>query len=350
MKRVNHLLDAIADRDNLRLAYHKAMRGKRHRAEARQFGTHLEDRLAEMAEQLRAGTVPVGEYHQFVIYDPKERVITAPCFRERVLHHAIVNVGEPHFERWLIADTFACRKGKGRLAALARAREFAGRYGWYLKLDVRKYFDSVSHDRLLARLGRKIKDGRLLELLERIVRSYRGEVGRGLPIGSLTSQHFANFYLDGLDRLVKERLRIRGYVRYVDDVALWSGDKADLKRACVETAAFLRDELELQWRPNPYLNRVARGMDFLGCRVFPTHLVLNRRSRVRYRRRLARLEALWEQGRMDEAELQQRVTAATAFVCTAGLSSWKFRQATVQCGRSAVTGLEPGEPGRQLEQ
>ena len=116
MKRVGNLFDAIADRTNLQLAVWKAMRGKRGRPEARHYVEHLDARLTELSEGLRSGTFPVGRFQQFVIRDPKERIITAPCFAERVLHHAIMNVCEPHFERWLIADTFACRAGKGSAA------------------------------------------------------------------------------------------------------------------------------------------------------------------------------------------------------------------------------------------
>lgn len=330
MRRIGNLFDAIAERDNLRLAVSKALRGKRGGAEARHFTARLEENLRRMAGELRAGTIAVGRFHQFVIHDPKERVITAPCFRERVLHHAILNVCEPHFERWLIADSYACRKGKGREAALRRAQDYARRYGWFLKLDVRKYFDSVPHEPLLERLGRRFKDGRLLGLFARILRSFRGALGRGLPIGSLTSQHFANFYLGWFDRHVKESLRVPGYVRYMDDMALWSDDKDALKRALASGEAFLRDELGLELKPAPYLNGTAHGMDLLGCRVFRHHGTLNRRSRTRFRRRLAALEAAYAAGALDERQLQGRGTALVAFARSAGVFSWRFRRAVLQ--------------------
>ena len=153
---------------------------------------------------------PLGVYHQFTIFDPKERLITAPCFRERVLHHAIMNVCEPVFERWLIADTFACRKGKGRIVALERARTFAGRFPFFLKFDIRKYFDSISHDDPVGPAAADLQGpSRLLMLLDRIIAAYETAPGRGLPIGSLTSQHFANFYLGWFDRFVKEDLGVR---------------------------------------------------------------------------------------------------------------------------------------------
>jgi len=330
MKRAGRFFEQIIDRDNLRLAFARALRGKRSRPEAHDFGRHLDRNLEAMAAQLRAETIPVGRFRQFVIHDPKERVITAPCFTERVLHHAVINVCEPTFERWLIADTYACRTGQGRIAALLRALEFAHRFPFFLKLDVRKYFDSVPHQPLLERLERRFKDPRLLALLERIVRSFRGSLGRGIPIGSLTSQHLANFYLGWFDRFVKETLRVKGYVRYMDDMALWAETKADLKAALSAGEAFLREELRLELKPTPYLNRTEHGMNFLGCRVFRQHLVLNRRSRQRFRRKLARLEGDFAAGRIDEGELQQRATALVAFTRTAGLCGWRFRRAVLE--------------------
>jgi retron-type reverse transcriptase len=318
------------DRDNLRLAVSKAVRGKRDRPEARAFLGDLDRNLADLAAALRAGTFPLGRYRQFLIFDPKERVISAPCFPERVLHHAVMNVCEPAFERWLIADTFACRVGKGRPAALDRARQFARRFPFFLKLDVRKYFDSVPHDRLRELLARRFKDPRLLELLGRIIGSFRGGLGRGLPIGSLTSQHLANFYLGWFDRFVKEGLRLRGYVRYMDDMALWADSKGELREALVAAEVFLREELGLTLKPTPYLNRTGHGMDFLGCRLYPGHLVLNRRSRRRFRRRLAALERRHGRGAISERELQERATALTAFTRGAAVCSWRFRQSVLQ--------------------
>jgi RNA-directed DNA polymerase len=141
MRRANHLFERIVDRDNLRLALHKALSGKRSKGDARAFVARSDENLDWMRSALLRGDFPLGIFHQFTIFDPKERRITAPCFRERVLLHAIMNVCEPVFERWLIADTFACRKDKGRIAALQRARTFSRRFAFFLKLDIRKYFD-----------------------------------------------------------------------------------------------------------------------------------------------------------------------------------------------------------------
>lgn len=330
MKRAGHLFERIVERENLRHAFHRAARGKRDRSDARIFAGDLENNLQEIARQLLAGTFPLGRFHQFVIRDPKQRIITAPCFPERVLHHAIMRVCEPVFERWLIDDTFACRTGKGRDAALLRAKQFAGRFPAFLKLDIRKYFDSISHEVLLDRLTRLFKDRRLLHLFERIITSFRSDAGRGLPIGSLVSQHFANFYLGWGDRFVKETLRVRGYVRYMDDMSLWSDSPSRMKAMLAVYKEFFQVELQLDLKPEPYINRTAHGMDFLGCRVFRGHITLNRRSKVRYRRKLKTLEAEYNTGELSAAELQQRADSLTAFTQTAGVSSWQFRRRVLQ--------------------
>jgi RNA-directed DNA polymerase len=336
MRRTGNLFQQIVNRDNLRLAFSKAVRGKLHRPEARRFAADLEGRLRAIGNQLQAGAAPVGEFHQFVLHDPKERVITAPCFAERILHHAVMNVCEPIFDRWLIDDTFACRTGRGREAALRRALQFAHGSPFFLKLDIRKYFDSVPHENLLRRLERLFKDRRLLELFARMVRGFRPKIGRGLPIGSLTSQHFANFYLGWFDRFVKETLHVRRYVRYMDDVLLWAATSKELQTVLIASRQSLQEELGLELKQNSPLNRTAQGVDFLGCRVFPTHLVLNRRSRVRFSRKCAGLERSWSAGLINELQLQARSAALVAFATAAGVSSWHFRRCVVE--RLSVSG------------
>ena len=339
MKRVGQLFDRIADWNNLRWAFCRAARGKRSRESVRTFARDLDRNLARLGEELRSGNLTLGRSNQFVIFDPKQRTITAPWFEERVLHHAIMNVCEPVLERWLIHDTYACRLGRGRLIALERARNFAERHPFFLKLDIRKYFDSISHPILLGRLERVFKERRLLELFERIIASFDGNRGRGLPIGSLTSQHFANFYLGWFDRYAKESLAARGYVRYMDDMLLWGPSSAACHELLRATEDFLGSELELRLKPTPYINRSSLGAQFLGCRVYPGYLLLNRRSRNRFRRKLGDLERRFLLGEIDERELQTRGTALAAFVRAGGVKSWKFRQAVLE--QMPVSGRRP---------
>jgi RNA-directed DNA polymerase len=350
MRRAANLFDRISEFENLRLAFDKAARGRRGQAVVRQFAASLNQRIATMSLAIADGTFPIGRFQQFLIRDPKERVITAPCFDERVLHHAIMNICEPVMDRWLIDDTFACRTGKGRESAIERAQRFARSAAWSLKLDVRRFFDSVPHGTLMILLERRFKDRRLLELLTRIITAYRGELGIGLPIGSLTSQHFANFYLGWLDRFVKDSLGVRGYVRYMDDMILWHDDLGQMRAIQQRCGEFARDRLGLQFKP-PDVRRTSAGVEFLGCRIWPTHVELNRRSKRRWRRRVKALARAERLGLISEAELQVRLSALTAFAKCAGVKSWRFRRSVLQ--QLAVDdpqGLEPGEPWRQLEQ
>ena len=330
MKRQGNLVESIASRANLRLAFQLAARGKRGRWDCLLFAANLERNLLNLGSQIRSGTVAVGRCRQFVIYDPKRRLITAPCFTERVLHHAIMTVCEPVFDRWLISDTFACRRGLGRITALHRAQQFSRRAKFYLKFDIRQYFDSISHSVLMNRLQMKFKDHALLQLFARIVTAYRGTLERGLPIGSLTSQHFANFYLGWFDRFVKESLKCQGYVRYMDDMVIWGESARELMICLARCEEFLRDVLCLELKPTPYINRCCLGIDFLGARVFPRHLTLSRRSRVRGRRRLMTLERLWLAGKISDQELQDRATAVIAFLQAGGCVSWNFRLGLVE--------------------
>lgn len=266
------------------------------------------------------------------------------------MHHAVMNRCEPEFDRWMIADTFACRKGKGREAAIIRAHDFARRNDWYLKLDARKYFDSISHSLLIRRLERRFGDDRLLDLFFRIITAYRGKAGCGLPIGALTSQHFANFYLNDIDRFIKESLKVKGYVRYMDDLVIWGNDRDRLKQILQEFRKFAADELGLVFK----VSRVcpsSNGVDFLGSRIFTTHIELSRRSKVRWGRRLRVLERAEKLGLITEFALQQRLASLVAFAKSGNAKSWRFRTAMLK--RWSVNDpsrLEPGEPWRQLEQ
>jgi hypothetical protein len=329
MRRTANLFDRIHEPENLRLAFHKAARGRRGQAVVQQFAANVDRHIAAMSAAIREGTFPVGRFHQFLIRDPKERVITAPCFEERVLHHAIMNVCEPVMDRWLIDDTFACRSGKGREAAVHRAQHFSRNAAWCLKLDVRKYFDSISHQRLLHLLESRFKDERLLQLLNRIIAAYRVEMGIGVTIGSLTSQHFANFYLGWLDRFVKETLRVRGYLRYMDDMVLWHSSREALVEMHGRCAEFASLQLELEFKPGA-VQRTGVGVAFLGCRIWPTHVELNRRSKRRWRRRVRVLERAERLGLISESNLQQRLVTLTAFSQAAGAKSWRFRNSVLQ--------------------
>ena len=193
------------------------------------FRMKVDCNLEEIRRGLENETARIGAYSYFTIKDPKERIICAASFPERIIHHAVMNICEPYFERFQIFHSYACRKGKGQHAALLSAFHYAKSSPFFLKMDVRKYFDSIDHEILFNRLTRLFKDHRLLDLLSRIIDSYHTAPGKGVPIGNLTSQYFANHYLASFDHYVKETLGVKRYIRYMDDMLFFSSSPSDLR-------------------------------------------------------------------------------------------------------------------------
>ncbi len=318
-KRLGNVFDAICDMDNLSLAFKKVRRGKSHRPDMVEFQENLKWNLLGIREDLLSGNFALGRYHVFKVYDPKERTIHAAPVRERVIHHAIINLCGPWLERPLIDNTFACRTGKGQWAAIAKAQELSRKYSWCLKLDIKSYFDSIDQKILFSMLLGKFKDPRLLDLFYELLSTYYSTVpGKGLPIGNLTSQFFANFYLAPFDRLASSRDH-HGYVRYMDDMLIF-GEHQELKEFLALAREFLHDELQLTIKRGGSLQPIARGIDFLGCRVYPHHLLLNRRSRIRFLRKNRLLVRLYDEERISDRELQTRATALYGFASHTDIS------------------------------
>lgn len=311
MKRVGGLYEQIGEPENLRLAFWKARRGKEGKPEVEEFRSRLDIEIGQLRHALAGARVAWGDYYRFTVHDPKTRTICAAPFRDRVLHHAIMHVCEPVFERYQVFDSYACRKGKGLHACLDRARQYTRRHAWYLKLDVRKYFDSISHRILLAQLRCRFKDERLMRLFESLLQSYQTESGHGIPIGNLTSQYFANQYLAAMDHRIREILRIPGYVRYMDDFVLWADTREALRLANDGLRSYCRDQLALELKP-PILNRAALGVTMLGYRVFPHTVRLAKRSRRRF---AVKLQCYWR--KLQEGEWNQDDFAAHVLPLTA---------------------------------
>ena len=324
MKRTGNLTEKIATLDNLYLAFKKAQRGKQTKAEVREFAENLEANMAQMRQEILDGTIAVGEYRYFKIRDPKERVISAAPFRERVLQHAIMNICHDYFDRTLIDTTYATRKGKGLYAALDKAVEAASHYKYLVKLDYRKHFDSIDHEVLKRRLRRMFKDKALLTLFDRIIDSYCVAPGKGLPIGNLTSQYFANLYLSDLDHRVKEQWKAPIYIRYMDDILLAGNDKEELKR-CVELMTdYSAHQLLLTFKP-PVYRKSADGQVFLGYRVLPYHCKLSGRSKRRFRSKLLTYDRLLGEGRWSQSQYQEHMLPLLSFAQHA--ESKPFRRA-----------------------
>jgi RNA-directed DNA polymerase len=313
MKRIGHLMDSIADMDNLRLAFWKAQKGKEGKAAVERFRADLTGHLDQIRQELLAGKVSVGDYHTFTIFDPKERVICAAAFRERVMQHAIMNVCHPHFERRQIAHSYASRQGKGTYAALNQALRNTCANTYFLKMDVRKYFDSLSHQVMNDQLGRMFKDKRLLGVFETIIGTcHNGGPGRGVPIGNLTSQYLANHYLAEADLFAHQELGIRAYVRYMDDVVMWGHDKTRLMQAGLRFGAFLSQKLQVELKPF-CLNDCKKGLPFLGYVLTPFAVRLSAQSKNRFRKKYGLLNSSFENGELSETAYRDRLLPLCAF-------------------------------------
>lgn len=324
MKRHGQLWEQLTSFPNLVRAAETARRGKRHRPNVALFHFELERELCRLQDELRGQTYAPGDYRSFKIFDPKERLISAAPYRDRVVHHALVRTLEPVFERTFIFDSYACRRGKGTHAALDRFTGYARRHRYVLKCDVRKYFPSIDHAILKELVARKIKDRDVLWLVHRIVdRSNPQEevqhwfpgddlftptaLRRGLPIGNQTSQFFANVYLNPFDHWVQETLRARHYLRYMDDFVIFSDDKGWLAEAREQCREFLAT-LRLRLHPDKsVISRVEDGTRFLGFRMFPEHRRLPRANVVRMRRRLREMQAGYAAGKLSWADVYGRI-------------------------------------------
>ena len=312
MRRLGDIYGRICDYSNLLDAFGKVSQGKHSRPDIREWKENLEARLNALLADLLRGDYRFGDYYVFKVFDPKERTIYAASVRERVIHHAVINLCGARLEAGLIDDSYACRVGKGQLKAVHRAQEFVRKHPWCLKLDIRHYFDSIDQRILMGLLERKLKDWRVLALFEELLASYATEPGKGLPIGNLTSQYFANLYLDGFDRWAGE-VKGRSYLRYMDDMLVF-GEREDLKRLKTAAGGFLQERLGLVLKHGGELQPTTHGVDFLGYRVFPSHLLLNHRSRERFRHKIRELDCRLANGECTELEYQRQATALTAFV------------------------------------
>lgn len=305
MKIYKNLFEKIISPENLFSAWDSFKSDKRNRHDVQVFEWRLEQNIFQLYCELHNKTYKHGPYTGFYIRDPKQRHIHKALVWDRVLHHAIFSVINPIFEETFIPTSFSCRIGYGThrgVAILEKMAQWVHKNGtnscFVLKCDIQKFFDSVDHHVLLSILKKRIKDEEAMWLLQEIVESYSSPQStifekKGLPIGNLTSQLFANVYMNELDQFIKNILRVRNYVRYTDDFAIVSESSAHLEGLLGPIAEFLDRKLAISLHPKKIMIRkLSRGIDFLGYLIFPHHRLL----RVKTKRRiLAKL-----QNRIDE--------------------------------------------------
>ncbi|MCL2073320.1 MAG: RNA-directed DNA polymerase [Marinilabiliaceae bacterium] len=313
MKRKGHIFEQIVCPDNLRLAFWKAQKGKSCKKDIIEFRKNLDANLLLLRKQLLDGTHRCGNYHFFTIYDPKQRVICAADFSERVLHHAIMNICSIDFENRQMPFSYACRNGKGTFAAIKHAACYQKNFNWYLKLDIRKYFDTIDHNILFSQLELMYKDKQFLNLLWQIIDSYHAQDGKGVPIGNLTSQYFANHYLSFGDKYLVEKLRLLKCIRYMDDILLWSNNREELIEKGLLFEHFLNNTLLLELKPFIH-NKSQHGMPALGFMIYPTQIMLNKRSKNRFASKLERNENLRITDKISEFMYSQSVLSLYGFI------------------------------------
>ncbi|MCK5717948.1 MAG: RNA-directed DNA polymerase, partial [Thiomargarita sp.] len=317
MKRYGYLFEQVITFENLLLATQKASQGKKDKLRVAHFLFHLEKEILTLQEELQTGHWQPSDYYIFEIREPKPRRISATDFRDRVVHHAICHILDPIFEQQLIYDCWACRKGKGTHAAIKRAQYFSRRYPYFLKCDIRHYFQNIDHEILKQLLHKLIKDARLLKLLHQIIdHPLPGSLpNKSIPIGNLTSQHFANLYLGKLDHELKEQQKVKGYVRYMDDMLLFAQNKNELHRLQHQLEDFISHKLALRLKPSAtILAPVSEGIPFLGFRIFPQLIRLNQHTLQRFRRRKRMYEHAYQCGKIDMATLSISVQSMIAHI------------------------------------
>ncbi len=308
------MFDEIVSIPNLYRAAYAAARGKRYNNSVAFFDFCMEKEIERLHIDLSTGRYRHGSYKVFKIYEPKERDISKAPFRDRVVHHAIHDVIEPKIDRSFIFDSYACRRGKGTHVAVERAQSFLAAKKYCLHGDIKKYFPSIDHAILKNLLQRHIHEARLWRLLENIIDSSTtsapgtDRVARGLPIGNLTSQFFANLYLHELDFFVKHTLKCRYYIRYMDDFLLFDDDHALLEKWRASIADMLTSRLKLRLHADKTQVFVARkGLTFLGFYLSRTRRRISAYGMRRFRARLKKFRYLLEQGLIDEEKITQSV-------------------------------------------
>lgn len=325
MKRHKISLAQVADWDNLASAFYRAAKGAHPSRAVADFRANLNVELSRLQQDLLHGNIRVGQAQCFIIHDPKQREIHAPCFRERVLHHALMAHVGPILDRALVDDTYACRKGKGTLAAVQRCQQHMRRFGYFVQIDIRAYFAAIDHALLLHLLSRKLKGAEVLALIWRILDANHTEEGKGLPIGALTSQHFANYYLQGLDRWLLENPAVRGMVRYMDDIIWFCDDRTSALQVLQQVDDYLAT-LQLMRKANYQAGCCSGGTVFCGFRILPSAIRLTRRKRRRYSQRRRYWENAYLRGAISERKLQTAYDALLGVTLHSDATAWRREQ------------------------
>lgn len=317
MKRIKNLWDDFISKDNFDYAAYRAVRGKRSKSQIKRFCAAREENLEKLRKIIRDGKFTTSQYKLKKIFEPKERIIyILPLYPDHIVHHALVNILGPIWQKTFIYDSFACVPGRGLHAASRRTMDFVRRNNYVLQCDIRKFYPSMDHDVMMKILRRKIGDKRILGILENIVRS--GGNGKNIPIGNLTSQWLGNVYMNELDHFVKETLRWPDYIRYCDDFCLFGNNKNDLRTAAKIIKKFLGEHLKLEFS-RISLRPVHLGVPFIGLRHFRKFILMRPGA---YHKIRTRFRAIKKHNDISD-HARQQIAALTGWMRIASTYNFK---------------------------
>lgn len=318
MKNYNNIFEKIISPENLFSAWDNFKIGKQKKKDVRLFEWELEKNIFELHRELRGRSYKHGGYKSFHIRDPKQRHIHKAEVRDRILHHAVFTVLNPIFEPTFIPDSFSCRVGKGTHKGVSALGKFIRKTGknysqpcLVLKCDVRKFFGTVDHEILMRILKNRIKDENAKWLLREIIDSFSSEqsdifTARGLPIGNLTFQLFANIYLNELDQFVKKELKLKHYARYTDDFVIVGNNREELENILEKICSFLKEKLSLELHPKKIvIRKQSQGIDFLGYVVLPHYQILRTKTKKRILKKMKMRIGQYKAGEIDKKSLDQ---------------------------------------------
>ncbi len=298
MRTYKNLYEKIISLDNLSLAWMKARKRKTKKEYVIEFEKNLLKNLTKLHNELNFQTYKPKPLETFILKDPKTRKISKSDFRDRIIHHALIKILEPIFDKTFIYDSYANRKGKGTLKALQRFDFFKRKVsnngeviknefndsnyvkGYCLKADIKHYFDEVDHEVLIEIIKNKIRDEQVTQIIQIVLDNHKTKIkGKGMPLGNLTSQFLANVYLNELDYFVKHKLKAKYYIRYVDDFVILHKDKNILEKFRLEINKFLKEELKIELHPEKSrITSLSRGIDFVGFKNFYHFKLLRKRN------------------------------------------------------------------------
>lgn len=331
------MYNKLCSLENLELAFRRARKGKSLKPYVIEFEKNLADNLGQLQGELLTFAYRPFPLKTFIISDPKTRKISKSHFRDRVVHHALCNIIEPIFQKSFIHDSFANQKGKGTLKAIERLDSFKrkvslnnSRACHLLKSDIKHYFETVDHEIMFAVLKRKIPDGRMMQLIKVILDNYKSKAqGKGMPLGNLTSQFFANVYLNELDQFVKHELKAKYYIRYVDDFIILHEDKRTLEYYKDNINRFLQKNLALELHPSKTrIFTLQNGIDFLGLRVFFHHKLIRKKNTKKFERKLLDMKNLHKIGMISREKAVEKFEGWLAYASHA--DTYKYRRNLVR--------------------